>query len=181
MWRWILYLARSGRRDGQHRTYPERRNRAILERQAVVQAAAGVDMVAPSDMMDGRIGRIRAALDATALSTRASWPTRRSSLGVLRPVPRRGGVGQGARRRSKFTYQMDPANSDEALWKSAWTCRKVPNGDGQARHALPGYPEAGEGHVQGAHFVYQVSGEYAMLKAAAGTAGWTSAARCWRR
>jgi len=86
-----------------------------LAKQALCHARAGADVVAPSDMMDGRIGRIRAILDAINSFTPASSPIRPSTHRVLRPVPRCRGVGRQSRQGNKNTYQMDPGNSDEAL------------------------------------------------------------------
>ncbi len=89
---------------------------AVLVRQALVQAEAGCDIIAPSDMMDGRIGAIRAALDARRLRRRRrSWPMRRN---MPPPSTVRSAMRSARRRRStgdKRTYQMDPANADEAL------------------------------------------------------------------
>jgi len=91
---------------------------AILERQALVNAAAGVDCVAPSDMMDGRIGRIRAALDAKGyVHTRIIAYAAKFASGFYGPF--RDAVGSSTQigRGNKYNYQMDPANSDEALWE----------------------------------------------------------------
>ncbi|MEK7827608.1 MAG: porphobilinogen synthase, partial [Thermodesulfobacteriota bacterium] len=91
---------------------------AILEKQALTQAAAGVDIVAPSDMMDGRIGRIRAALDKRQfIHTRIMAYSAKYASGYYGPF--RDAVGSAANlgKGNKFTYQMDPANSDEALWE----------------------------------------------------------------
>ena len=116
--------------------------------------AAGVDVVAPSDMMDGRIGALRAALDGAGFaSTRGSSRTRRSTRrrSTARSAMRVGSaraLGGG----NKYTYQMDPANSDEALWE---TCLDVErgrrHGDGQARAAVPRHRPPREGHVRPAH------------------------------
>src|SRR5512135_2766930 len=89
---------------------------AILEKQALAQAAAGVDIVAPSDMMDGRIGRIRAALDQRQfIHTRIMAYSAKYASGYYGPF--RDAVGSAANlgKGNKMTYQMDPANSDEAL------------------------------------------------------------------
>jgi porphobilinogen synthase len=91
---------------------------AVLERQALVQAQSGVDIVAPSDMMDGRIGRIRAALDENHfIHTRIMAYSAKYASGFYGPF--RDAVGSAANlgKGNKFTYQMDPANSDEALWE----------------------------------------------------------------
>src|SRR5450756_851353 len=90
----------------------------ILEKQALTQAAAGVDIVAPSDMMDGRIGRIRSALDKRRfIHTRIMAYSAKYASGYYGPF--RDAVGSAANlgKSNKFTYQMDPANSDEALWE----------------------------------------------------------------
>jgi porphobilinogen synthase len=90
----------------------------FLEKQALVEAAARVDIVAPSDMMDGRIGRIRAALEANEfIHTRIMAYSAKYASGFYGPfrdaVGSAGNLGKG----NKFTYQMDPASSDEALWE----------------------------------------------------------------
>ena len=99
---------------------------AALVQQALCHAEAGVDVVAPSDMMDGRVGALRAALDeAGFIHTRilaysakyASSSTARSATpSARRPISASG---------DKYTYQMDPANSDEALWESYLDSRKA--------------------------------------------------------
>ena len=140
---------------------------AILARQAVNQAAAGIDVIAPSDMMDGRIGAIRAALDAEGLiDTRImSYAAKYASAfyGPFRDALGSGGVLIG----DKKTYQMNPANSDEAL-------REVELDLAEGADMVmvkPGMPYLDI--VRRVHdrfgvptFAYQVSGEYAMLMAA---------------
>src|SRR5205823_9197116 len=91
---------------------------AALTRQALCHAAAGADMVAPSDMMDGRVGALRAALDQTGsdrtriLAYSAKYAS--NFYGPFRDaVGSAGTLGAG----NKYTYQMDPANADEALWE----------------------------------------------------------------
>ena len=88
---------------------------AVLARQAVVQAEAGIDVIAPSDMMDGRIGRLRAALDERGLiHTRLMSYAAKYASAFYGPF--RDAVGSAAALKGgKQTYQMDPANSDEAL------------------------------------------------------------------
>ena len=88
----------------------------VLCRQAVVQAEAGCDVIAPSDMMDGRVGAIRRALDEAGFD-HVQHPGLRGQvrLRVLRPVPRRRRLGRQPGSGDKRTYQMDPANTDEAL------------------------------------------------------------------
>jgi len=152
---------------------------AILEKQALVQAQAGVDIVAPSDMMDGRIGRIRAALDDNQfIHTRIMAYSAKYASGFYGPF--RDAVGSAASlgKGNKFTYQMDPANSDEALWKSAWTCRKAPD----MVMVKPGMPYLDivrrvKDEFRAPTYVYQVSGEYAMLKAAFKN-GWLAERQC---
>ena len=149
----------------------------LLARSALSHAAAGADIVAPSDMMDGRVGRIRRALDERGLSQSRDHVVRGEVLlGVLRPVPRgrRFGAAFGDRR----SHQMDPANVEEALREVALDIEEgadivmvkpaLTYLDVIARvKAEFGMPTA----------AYHVSGEYAMLKAAARTAGSTSRGR----
>jgi porphobilinogen synthase len=150
-----------------------------LVKQALSHARAGVDMVAPSDMMDGRIGSIRTALDAAGshrtriLAYAAKYAS--SFYGPFRDaVGSAGNLGGG----NKYTYQMDPANSDEALWEVYLDLQEGADMV-MVKPGLPyldivrrvkdtfGVPTA----------VYQVSGEYAMLKAA-GANGWISEQAC---
>jgi porphobilinogen synthase len=144
-----------------------------LTRQALSHAAAGVDVLAPSDMMDGRVGALRSALDASGferpriLAYSAKYAS--SFYGPFRDaVGSAGTLGGG----DKYTYQMDPANSDEALWEVYLDLQEGADMV-MVKPGLPyldvlrrvkdtfGVPTA----------VYQVSGEYAMLKAAAAR-GW---------
>src|SRR5258705_7133272 len=91
----------------------------ILVKQALVQAAAGVDIVAPSDMMDGRIGRIRAALEkAGQIHTRIMAYSAKYASGFYGPFREAVGSAKNLGKGDKQTYQMDPANSDEALWET---------------------------------------------------------------
>ena len=140
---------------------------AVLTRQAVVQAQAGIDVIAPSDMMDGRVGAIRAALDAAGLiHTRIMSYAAKYASAFYGPF--REAVGSGsALKGDKRTYQMDPANSDEALREVAMDL------DEGADMVLvkPGLPYLDI--VRRVHerfgvptFAYQVSGEYAMIMAA---------------
>ena len=142
---------------------------AILCRQALVQAEAGCDLIAPSDMMDGRVGAIRDALDGKGFEQRAHHGLcGEIRLGLLRPVPRRDRLQiQSLGKADKRTYQMDPANSDEALREVALDIAEGADMV-MVKPALPyldivrrvkdrfGMPT----------FAYQVSGEYAMLKGA---------------
>jgi porphobilinogen synthase len=145
----------------------------VLVRQALSHAEAGADIVAPSDMMDGRIGAIRAALeDAGRIHTRIlaySAKYASSFYGPFRDaVGSAGALGGG----NKYSYQMDPANSDEALREVALDLEE----GADMVMIKPGMPyldivrriKDGFGVPT---FVYQVSGEYSMLKAAAAN-GW---------
>jgi porphobilinogen synthase len=146
---------------------------AVLVRQALAQAEAGVDIVAPSDMMDGRIGAIRAALEASgAIHTRIMAYSAKYASAFYGPF--RDAVGSAANlgKSDKKAYQMDPGNSDEALREVAMD---IAEGADMVM-VKPGMPYLDivrrvkdEFHVP--TFVYQVSGEYAMLKAAAQN-GW---------
>ena len=152
---------------------------AILEQQALTQAAAGVDIVAPSDMMDGRIGRIRAALDkGQFIHTRIMAYSAKYASGFYGPF--RDAVGSAANlgKGNKFTYQMDPANSDEALWEVGLDLRE----GADMVMVKPGMPYLDilrrvKDEFKAPTFVYQVSGEYAMLKAA-GMNGWINERTC---
>ena len=142
---------------------------AILVKQALTQAHAGVDIVAPSDMMDGRIGQIRTALEANGLiHTRIMAYSAKFASAFYGPF--RDAVGSAANlgKANKKVYQMDPGNSDEALREVA-----IDIAEGADMVMVkPGMPYLDivrrvkdEFHVP--TFAYQVSGEYAMLKAAA--------------
>jgi len=152
---------------------------AILEKQALTQAAAGVDIVAPSDMMDGRIGRIRAALDQKQfIHTRIMAYSAKYASGYYGPF--RDAVGSAANlgKGNKFTYQMDPANSDEALWEVGMDLQE----GADMVMVKPGMPYLDivrrvKDEFKAPTFVYQVSGEYAMLKAA-GMNGWIDEKTC---
>ena len=152
---------------------------AILEAQALTQAAAGVDIVAPSDMMDGRIGRIRSALDKRQfINTRIMAYSAKYASGFYGPF--RDAVGSAANlgKGNKFTYQMDPANSDEALWEVGLDLQE----GADMVMVKPGMPYLDilrrvKDEFKAPTFVYQVSGEYAMLKAA-GINGWINEKTC---
>ncbi|MBN9510252.1 MAG: porphobilinogen synthase [Alphaproteobacteria bacterium] len=140
---------------------------AVLVRQAVVQAEAGIDIIAPSDMMDGRVGAIRAALDgAGLLHTRIMSYAAKYASAFYGPF--RDAVGSGgALKGDKKTYQMDPANSDEALREVAMDLAE----GADMVMVKPGMPYLDI--VRRVHerfgvptFAYQVSGEYAMIMAA---------------
>jgi porphobilinogen synthase len=146
---------------------------AILMRQALVQAEAGVDVVAPSDMMDGRIGAIRHALeDAKHIHTRIMAYSAKYASAFYGPF--RDAVGSAANlgKGSKATYQMDPANSDEALREVALDLAE----GADMVMVKPGMPYLDivrrvKDEFKVPTFAYQVSGEYAMIKAAAQN-GW---------
>jgi porphobilinogen synthase len=140
---------------------------AILERQAVNQALAGIDIIAPSDMMDGRIGTIRAALDSEGLiHTRIMSYAAKYASAFYGPF--REALGSNAALRGdKKTYQMNPANSDEALREVAMDLDE----GADMVMVKPGMPYLDI--VRRVHdrfhvpvFAYQVSGEYAMLASA---------------
>jgi len=145
---------------------------AVLVRQALVQAEAGCDIIAPSDMMDGRVGAIRDGLDATGFSDVQIMAYAAKYASVFYG-PFRDAVGSSATLTGdKRTYQMDPANSDEAL-------REVELDIAEGADMImvkPGLPYLDILHRVKATFgmptfAYQVSGEYAMIMAAAGH-GW---------
>jgi porphobilinogen synthase len=152
---------------------------AVLEKQALVQAQAGVDIVAPSDMMDGRIGRIRAALDESQfIHTRIMAYSAKYASGFYGPF--RDAVGSAASlgKGNKFTYQMDPANSDEALWEVGLDLQE----GADMVMVKPGMPYLDivrrvKDQYKAPTYVYQVSGEYAMLKAAFKN-GWLTERQC---
>ncbi len=139
----------------------------VLVRQAVIQAEAGIDVIAPSDMMDGRIGRIREALDAEGLiDTRIMSYAAKYASAFYGPF--RDAVGSGkSLRGDKKTYQMDPANSDEALREVALDLAE----GADMVMVKPGMPYLDiirrvKDRFGVPTFAYQVSGEYAMIMAA---------------
>ncbi len=152
---------------------------AILARQAVVHAQAGADVVAPSDMMDGRVGALRAALEAGGhihtriLAYAAKYAS--SFYGPFRDaVGSAGNLGAG----NKYTYQMDPANSDEALREVGLDLQE----GADMIMVKPGMPYLDvvrrvKETFGAPTYAYQVSGEYAMLKAAA-QQGWLNEQAC---
>ncbi|GAA5785313.1 porphobilinogen synthase [Chitiniphilus shinanonensis] len=141
---------------------------AALVRQALCHARAGADMVAPSDMMDGRVASIRQALEAEGLiHTRILAYSAKYASAFYGPfrdaVGSAGNLGKG----NKYTYQMDPANSDEALHEVA---QDLAEGADMVM-VKPGMPYLDivrrvKDEFGVPTFVYQVSGEYAMLRAA---------------
>ena len=146
---------------------------AALTRQALSHAAAGADIVAPSDMMDGRIGALRDALEAAGhIHTRILAYSAKFASGFYGPF--RDAVGSGASlgTADKRTYQMDPANSDEALYEVALDLEEGADMI-MVKPALPylDIVRRVKDEFGAPTFAYQVSGEYAMLKAAIGN-GW---------
>jgi len=145
----------------------------LLVQQALVQAEAGVDIVAPSDMMDGRIGAIRNALEGRHhIYTRIMAYSAKYASAFYGPF--RDAVGSSATlgKSNKSTYQMDPANSDEALREVALDLAE----GADMVMVKPGMPYLDivrrvKEEFRVPTFAYQVSGEYAMLKAAAQN-GW---------
>jgi len=146
---------------------------AMLVKQAQTQADAGVDVVAPSDMMDGRIAAIRAMLEAKGhIYTRIMAYSAKYASAFYGPF--RDAVGSAANlgKGSKATYQMDPANSDEALREVALDLQE----GADMVMVKPGMPYLDivrrvKDEFRVPTFAYQVSGEYAMIKAAAQN-GW---------
>jgi porphobilinogen synthase len=145
----------------------------VLRGQALVQAEAGVDIVAPSDMMDGRIGAIRDAFESAGhIHSRIMAYSAKYASAFYGPF--RDAVGSAANlgKSNKAVYQMDPANTDEALREVA-----LDIGEGADMVMVkPGLPYLDivrrvKDEFRMPTFVYQVSGEYAMLKAAAAN-GW---------
>jgi porphobilinogen synthase len=146
---------------------------AMLTRQALAQAEAGVDVVAPSDMMDGRIGAIRVALEEKEfIHTRIMAYSAKYASGYYGPFREAVGSAANLGKADKNTYQMDPANSDEALREVALD---IAEGADMVM-VKPGMPYLDvvrrvKDEFRVPTFAYQVSGEYAMLKAAAQN-GW---------
>jgi porphobilinogen synthase len=152
---------------------------AVLQKQALCHAAAGVDVVAPSDMMDGRIGSIRAALDGGGfIHTRILAYSAKYASAFYGPF--RDAVGSAANlgKGNKYTYQMDPGNSDEALKEVALDLEE----GADMVMVKPGMPYLDivrrvKDEFGVPTYAYQVSGEYAMLKAAA-LNGWLDEKSC---
>jgi len=141
---------------------------AILEQQALTQARAGVDIVAPSDMMDGRVGALRHALDAEAhIHTRIMAYSAKYASGFYGPFRDAVGSATNLGKGNKYTYQMDPANGNEALWEVGLDLAE----GADMVMVKPGMPYLDilrrvKERFKAPTYVYQVSGEYAMLKAA---------------
>ncbi|MBU8545836.1 MULTISPECIES: porphobilinogen synthase [Roseomonadaceae] len=140
----------------------------ILAVQAVIQAEAGIDVIAPSDMMDGRIGAIRGALDAKGLiHTRIMSYAAKYASAFYGPFREAVGSGASLKGGDKKTYQMDPANTDEALREVALDLAE----GADMVMVKPGMPYLDivrrvKDRFAVPTFAYQVSGEYAMIMAA---------------
>lgn len=152
---------------------------AVLQKQAQCHATAGADIVAPSDMMDGRIGAVRAALDANGhIHTRIMAYSAKYASSFYGPFRDAVGSSGNLGKSNKYTYQMDPANSDEALWEVGLDLQE----GADMVMVKPGMPYLDilcrvKDEFKAPTFVYQVSGEYAMLKAAAQN-GWLNEEAC---
>jgi porphobilinogen synthase len=152
---------------------------AVLAKQAIVHAQAGADIVAPSDMMDGRVAAIRAALEGAGhIHTRILAYAAKYASSFYGPF--RDAVGSAATlgKGNKTTYQMDPANSDEALWEVGMDLQE----GADMVMIKPGMPYLDiirrvKDTYGAPTYAYQVSGEYAMLKAAAQN-GWLDERSC---
>lgn len=151
----------------------------ILVKQALTQAQAGADIVAPSDMMDGRVREIRAAFEeAGHIHTRILAYSAKYASHFYGPFRDAVGSASNLGKSDKKNYQMDPANSDEALWEASLDL--VEGAD--MVMIKPGMPYLDvlwrvKQELKAPTFVYQVSGEYAMLKAAAQN-GWLDEREC---
>lgn len=151
----------------------------VLVKQAISHAEAGADIVAPSDMMDGRVGQIREALESTRnIHTKIMAYSAKYASAFYGPfrdaVGSAGNLGTG----NKYTYQMDPANSDEAMQEVALD---ISEGADMVM-VKPGLPYLDivrrvKDEFGVPTFAYQVSGEYAMLKAASQN-GWLDERAC---
>ncbi|MBI5275144.1 MAG: porphobilinogen synthase [Burkholderiales bacterium] len=145
----------------------------VLTKQALVQAEAGVDIVAPSDMMDGRIGAIRTALEGKGfIHTRIMAYSAKYASAFYGPFRDAVGSAGNLGKSNKKVYQMDPGNTDEALREVAMD---IAEGADMVM-VKPGMPYLDvvrrvKDEFRVPTFAYQVSGEYAMLKAAAQN-GW---------
>lgn len=145
----------------------------VLVKQALCHAEAGVDIVAPSDMMDGRIGAIRQAFDAAGhIHTRIMAYSAKYASSYYGPFRDAVGSSGNLGKSNKYNYQMDPANSDEALHEVALDLAE----GADMVMVKPGLPYLDivrrvKEEFRAPTYVYQVSGEYAMIKAAAQN-GW---------
>ncbi|MHB1229272.1 MAG: porphobilinogen synthase [Halothiobacillus sp.] len=151
----------------------------VLVRQALSHAEAGADIVAPSDMMDGRIGAIRQALESNQfIHTRIMAYSAKYASSFYGPFRDAVGSAGNLGKADKTTYQMDPANSDEALHEAAMDLRE----GADMVMVKPGMPYLDIIHrikteLKVPTFAYHVSGEYAMLRAAADH-GWLDWRKC---
>jgi len=151
----------------------------VLCQQALAHAQAGADIVAPSDMMDGRVSAIRSRLDSeNHILTRILAYSAKYASNYYGPFRDAVGSATNLGSGNKYTYQMDPANSDEALWEVGLDL----NEGADMVMIKPGLPYLDivrrvKDQFGVPTFVYQVSGEYAMLKAAAMN-GWLSEEAC---
>ncbi|MGH8745461.1 MAG: porphobilinogen synthase [Burkholderiales bacterium] len=140
----------------------------VLVKQALTQASAGVDIVAPSDMMDGRIGRIRTALEkAGHIHTKIMAYSAKYASGFYGPFRDAVGSAKNLGKGDKKTYQMDPGNTNEALWEVGLDLAE----GADMVMVKPGMPYLDivrrvKDEFKAPTFVYQVSGEYSMLQAA---------------
>ena len=145
----------------------------VLVKQALAQADAGVDIVAPSDMMDGRVGRLRAALEkAGHIHTKIMAYSAKYASSFYGPFRDAVGSARSLGKGDKKTYQMDPANSDEALWEVGLDLAE----GADMVMVKPGMPYLDilrrvKEQFKAPTYVYQVSGEYSMLRAAIAN-GW---------
>ena len=151
----------------------------ILVKQALTHAQAGADIVAPSDMMDGRVREIRAAFEeAGHIHTRILAYSAKYASHFYGPFRDAVGSASNLGKSDKKNYQMDPANSDEALWEASLDLAE----GADMVMIKPGMPYLDvlwrvKQELKAPTFVYQVSGEYAMLKAAAQN-GWLDEREC---
>ncbi len=142
---------------------------AMLIDQALTQARAGADVIAPSDMMDGRIGAIREALDKEGfIATRIMAYSTKYASAFYGPFRDAVQSAKGFGKSTKVTYQMDPANANEAFWETGLDLAE----GADMVMVKPGLPYLDvlwriKEEFKAPTFVYHVSGEYAMLKAAA--------------
>ena len=152
---------------------------AVLQKQALTHAEAGVDIIAPSDMMDGRIGRIRSALDESGyIHTAIMAYSAKFASRFYGPFRDAVGSSSNLGKSDKKNYQIDPANSDEAMREIALDLQE----GADMIMVKPGMPyldilRRAKDTFSAPMFVYQVSGEYAMLKAAAQN-GWLEEEAC---
>jgi porphobilinogen synthase len=152
---------------------------AVLQKQALCQAEAGVDIVAPSDMMDGRIGAIRGALVVQGhIHTAIMAYAAKYASAFYGPFRDAVGSAGNLGKSDKKNYQMDPGNSDEALREIALDLQE----GADMVMVKPGMPYLDivnrcKSAFGAPTFAYQVSGEYAMLKAAAQN-GWLDGEAC---